>query len=45
MAFELSDTGHGSFERCFYVLLACDGDVKDAEKLLSRIMMKESGVK
>lgn len=40
-ALTMSDNGLGSFERCLHVLVACEGDKKEAEKLLSKVMLKE----
>jgi exonuclease VII small subunit len=41
LSLQLSDRGFGSFERCQQVVKACKGDIKEAEKVLSKIMVKE----
>lgn len=38
----LSDRGFGSFERCLHILSVCGGNQKEAEKILSKLMMKEN---
>ena len=40
-ASQLSDQGFGSFEDCLTVLAACKGDLKQAQKQLSRIMFQK----
>lgn len=41
-ASDLSDNGFGSFDRCLHVIVVCDGNKKEAEKILSKIMLREN---
>ena len=36
----MSDRGYGMFDRCLHILSICNGNRKEAEKILSKIMMK-----
>ncbi|CDW79340.1 UNKNOWN [Stylonychia lemnae] len=42
VAYDLNEQGFGDFERCYKIIQACKGDVKEAEKILSKIMIKET---
>ncbi len=42
LASDLSDNGFGSFDRCLHVIVVCEGNKKEAEKILSKIMLKEN---
>ena len=41
-AFDLSDKGFGSFDRCLHIMALCGGSRREAEKILSKLMMKEA---
>lgn len=41
-AINLSDKGFGSFDRCLRILTICQGSTKEAEKFLSKLMLKET---
>ena len=41
-AFDLSDKGFGQFDRCLHIMALCGGNRREAEKILSKLMMKES---
>ena len=41
-ASKMSDKGYGSFERCAQILMACKGNLQEAEKILSKLMIKEN---
>jgi hypothetical protein len=41
-AFELSDKGLGSFERCLHIINVTHGNLKDAQEILSKLMMKDA---
>ena len=42
IAFDMSDKGFGSFDRCLQILIACNGNKNESEKILSKLMMKEA---
>ena len=42
IAFDMSDKGFGSFDRCLQIMIACNGNKKESEKILSKLMMKEA---
>ena len=41
IAMDLSDRGFGSFDRCLHILCLTDGFKTDAERILSRFILKE----
>ena len=41
-ASELCDKGFGTFERCIQIMGVCKGNVQEAEKILSKFMLKEN---
>jgi len=41
-ASQMEDRGFGPFARCLHYLAVCEGDRKEAEDLLSKLMMKKS---
>jgi hypothetical protein len=41
-ASKLQDNGFGEFDRCLHLIYLTDGNYWKAEKLLSRIIMKEA---
>ena len=42
IAFDLSDKGFGSFDRCLHILTVCQGERTVTEKYLSKLMLKEA---
>ncbi len=42
IAFDLSDKGFGSFDRCLHIMVICNGNRKESERILSKLMMKEA---
>ena len=41
LAIQLSEKGFGTFERCQQMIKACKGNLKEAQKVLSSLMVKE----
>ena len=38
----MSDHGFGTFDRCLHILSICNGNQKESEKILSKLMMKDT---
>eukprot|EP00347_Sterkiella_histriomuscorum_P008341 403345466 len=45
LAYDLQEQGFGEFNRCYKVIQACKKDTKEAEQILSKLMLKEARIR